>query len=142
MNAEISERMEKLIAFFDKAPIKKTFGMDFSYNEKGEAIFVMPYNPNLNHALGGIHGGVISTLLDNAGWFTAAPHYKTWIATVDLNVQLLDHAKETRLTAVGNLVRTGKRLAMARMDVHADEGKLIATATGTFSVTSVPIDPY
>jgi len=140
MDVEIRERMEKLIAFFDKAPIKKTFGMDFSYNEKGEAIFVMPYNPNLNHALGGIHGGVISTLLDNAGWFTVAPHYKTWIATVDLNVQLLDHAKETRLTAVGNLVRTGKRLAMARMDVHTDEGELIATATGTFSVTSVPID--
>jgi uncharacterized protein (TIGR00369 family) len=131
--------MGKLIDFFDKAPIKKTFGMDFSYDEKGEAVFVMPYNPDLDHALGGIHGGIISTLLDNAGWFTIAPHYETWIATVDLNVQLLDHAKEIGLTARGVLVRAGKRLAMARMEVHTDEGKLVATATGTFSVTSVPL---
>lgn len=141
MNAETKKRMGRLIAFFGKAPIKKAFGMDFSYKEKGEAVFVMPYNPNLNHALGGIHGGIISTLLDNAGWFTAAPHYETWIATVDLNIQLLDHAKETGLTARGILIRTGKRLAMTRMEVHTDEGKLVATATGTFSVTSVPIDP-
>ena len=31
---------------------------------------------------------VIATLLDNAGWFTAAVEYDTWIATVELTVRL------------------------------------------------------
>lgn len=136
---DLIEKSEKLIALFDTAPIKRAFGMELKYTAEGNAVFNMPYNQSFDHALGGIHGGVISTLLDNAGWFTAALNYDTWIATIDLHVQLIDHAEKTDLVSRGFLVRAGKKIATSRMEVIGANGKLIATGSATFSVTSIPI---
>lgn len=126
-----------MMALFKTAPIRVTFGMELSYDDAGRAIFEMPYNPTLDHFMGGIHGGVIATLLDNAGWFTAAALYDTWVATSDLNVKLLQPAAKTNLRAVGRILKAGKRLAMAEMEVRTDDGTLIAVGSGSFAVTSV-----
>jgi uncharacterized protein (TIGR00369 family) len=137
-DAEVLDRRRaELVQLFDLAPMKRTFGMRFIY--QGDcAAFVLPYNPGLDHALGGVHGGVIATLIDNAGWFTAAAYYDTWLATVDLNVRLLEPAREEDLEARGKLVRGGRRLAMTDMEVRTAKGLLVATGTGTFAVTSTP----
>jgi acyl-CoA thioesterase len=134
------QRMDKLVALFAKAPMKKIFGMDLAYNAEGCAVFKMPYNPNFDHALQGVHGGVFATLLDNAGWFTAAPHYETWIATVEFSTRLLEHVKEEGLIAQGKTIRVGKNLAVAEMTVHTDSGRLVAAGTGTFApITKVSL---
>jgi len=139
-NKRIEGQAEFLIALFDKAPIKHVYGMELSY-ENGIARFDLPYNRNFDHALDGIHGGAIATLLDNAGWFTAALHYETWIATVEFNVRLIAHAKEEALYSIGEVVHIGKRLAVCNMEVRTSEGdRLIATGSGTFVPTSVAID--
>ncbi|HKZ51822.1 MAG TPA: PaaI family thioesterase [Candidatus Acidoferrales bacterium] len=65
-------RDELLHLFNHTAPIARTFGMKLSYTDEGNAVIELPYNPALDHALGGIHGGIYATLLDSAGWFTAA----------------------------------------------------------------------
>ena len=68
-----TERIDKLLHMFNEvAPIARTFGMRLSYDDEAQAIVDLPYNPGLDHALGGIHGGIYATLLDTAGWFTAA----------------------------------------------------------------------
>ena len=136
-STHLDQRAAELIALFASAPIKRTTGMELRY-EDGRAVFHMPYNPGFDHALGGIHGGAICTLLDNAGWFTAAVHYETWLGTVDLNVKMLEPAREEALRAEGRLLRAGKRLAMAEMEVRSEkDGRLIATGSGTFAVTSL-----
>jgi uncharacterized protein (TIGR00369 family) len=108
--------------------------------EADSAVFHLPYNAALDHAMGGVHGGAIATLLDNAGWFSAAAYYSTWIATVDLHVRLLEPVTRQSLVARGRVVRHGKRLAMADMEVRIVDGDLVATGTGTFAVTSRPCD--
>ena len=128
-----------LIRLFDSAPIKHSFGMELSYREDGRAVFDLPYNSKLNHALGDTHGGIIATLLDNAGWFTVAAHYGMWVVTVDLNIHLLEGAGQSDLVAVGRLVRAGKKLAVADMEVRSKKGSLIAIGSGSFSVTSKSI---
>jgi uncharacterized protein (TIGR00369 family) len=125
-------------ALFDTAPIKKTYGMELTYDGEGRATFEMPYNPTLDHFMGGIHGGVLATLLDNAGWFTAAVYYDTWIATSDLNVKILRPAAKTSLIAAGRMLRAGKKLAMAEMEIRTEDGTLVAVGSGSFSVTTVP----
>lgn len=110
-NDLIKERQRKLIEAVRGAPIAQEMGMALSYTENGEAVWDMPYNPKFDHALHGIHGGVFATLLDNAGWFTAAPHYDTWIATIELQIHLLEHVQNKHLQAIGHLVRTGKSIA-------------------------------
>ena len=132
----IKKRIVGLKALFARAPIGKTFGMELSYNEAGEAEFWLPYNPNLDSPVG-IHGGILATLLDMAGWFTVATRYDTWGATVDLHVQLLQHAKEKGIRSTGEIVRAGERLSTARMEAKTEDGVLVAIGAATFCATSV-----
>jgi acyl-CoA thioesterase len=136
----VEERRRGLIELSHTAPILVSMGSRLSYNEEGEAVWDMPYNPSFDHALEGVHGGVFATLLDNAGWFTVAPYYDTWIATVEFQVRLLEHVQKKDLRAVGHLVKLGKRLATCRMEVlTADDGKVVAMGSGTFAPTSARI---
>jgi len=86
-----------------------------------------------------VHGGVFATLLDNAGWATAAPHYDTWIATVELHVRLLEHVQAEDLVAVGRLIKRGRRLAVCDMEVRTAAGRLVAVGSGSFAPTSAPL---
>lgn len=136
--AILQARQQKLIDLFHGSPIGKTTGMRLSYNDEGQAIFNMPHNPNLDHGLGAIHGGVFATMLDNAGWFTVAPHFETWIATVEFNTRLLKPVAKRELIATGSLVRLGKTLSTAEMKIHTDDGEIVASGAGTFVLTKVP----
>lgn len=131
-----SERQQALADLFSRAPIKKTFGMELSFDEAHRAVFHLPHNPDLDHALHDTHGGVIATLLDNAGWFTVAVEYDTWIATVELTVRLLEPARQEDLHAVGTLLKAAKNIAIARMEVRSASDRLVATGAGTFAVTT------
>ena len=79
----------RLTSMFHAAPIARSFGMRLAYDAERCAVFTLPYNAGFDHGLGGIHGGVFATLLDNAGWFTVAAEYETWVATVEFQVRLL-----------------------------------------------------
>ena len=135
--ADRQNRCTELTALFSKAPIKATFGMELSFNENNEAVFDLPHNPGLEHGFRDTHGGILATLLDNAGWFTAAVHYDTWIATLEMQMRLLEPARREDLRAVGRLQRAGSRFAVAEMEVRTASGRLVATGSGTFAVTSL-----
>ncbi len=125
----------QLIETFHGAPIARFFGMRLSYDEQGHAHLHLPYNPNLDHAMHGIHGGVFATLLDNAGWFTsAALHDGLWVGTSELSMHLLEPATACDLEAEGWIVRRGKRFDVAQMKVVGSDGVLYAIGTGTFVV--------
>ena len=70
--SETDARAQLLIEFFDLAPMKHTFGMVLSYDSDGNAHFEMPHQERFQHAMKDTHGGVIATLLDNAGWSSLA----------------------------------------------------------------------
>jgi uncharacterized protein (TIGR00369 family) len=136
----LQRRATQLKELFAKAPIGRTFGMKLSYTADFEAVFDLPHNKELQHAMGDTHGGAIATLLDNAGWFTAAIHYESWIATVELQVRILEPCRKEDLRAKGRLVRAGKSLAVAEMEVRTVAKRLVAVGAGTFSATSLSIE--
>jgi uncharacterized protein (TIGR00369 family) len=136
-------RIEQLLHIFNEmAPIAGTFGMRLSYNEEGQAVVDLPYNPGLDHALGGVHGGVYATMLDTAGWFTAAAAHDEahdvggWLATSEMSVHLLLPVERTSLQAVGRLIKRGKRQDVAEMHLYDGDGRLVGHATGTFILLS------
>ena len=135
----LKTNQDNAIKLFSKAPMKKTFNMVLSYNEDNQAVFNMPFDQKFCHALGGLHGGVLSTLLDNAGWFTVQPHYENWVNTIDLQVQLLLPTSNKALISKGTLVKKGKNIAFSKMEVLDEDENLIATATGTFAVSNKKI---
>jgi uncharacterized protein (TIGR00369 family) len=138
-------RLDELRHIFNEvAPISATVGMTLSYNDDGQAIVDLPYNPGLDHALGGIHGGVYATMLDTAGWFTCAAAHDVdcWLATAEMSIHFLLPAEQTSLRAVGRLIKSGKRQDVAEMYLYDGQGQLVGHATGTFVVLpSVPLAP-
>ena len=96
---------------------------------------IMPFNKKFCHSLGSLQGGVLATLLDNAGWFTAQPYYDKWINTVDLQVQLLLPTSEKSLRASGSILKIGKKIAFTRMEARNEDDIVVASATATFSIT-------
>jgi uncharacterized protein (TIGR00369 family) len=134
----LKNRQSRLIELFKSAPIVKYFGMVLTYNEERQAVVTLPFNPNLDHALHQIHGGALATLLDTAGWFTVAPHFDHWIATVEFQTRLLEPTEKEDLVAIGKIIRPGKRIVVGEMTVSNLKGQLIAVGSGSFTVTSVP----
>ena len=130
-----SARQDQLIELFhQRARIAGTFGMRLSFDGEGNAIIDLPYNRDLDHGLGGIHGGVCCTLMDTAGWFAAAVQHEdsVWVATSEMSVHLLAPAYETDLRAEGRIIKAGKRQSVCEMHLYDAAGKLVAHGTGTF----------
>jgi uncharacterized protein (TIGR00369 family) len=137
MTGNKPDRLNDLLAMFNqRAPIAHTFGMQLSFNQQREAIVDLPYNPALDHAQGGIHGGIYATLLDSAGWFAAAASHaeQCWIATSEMSIHFLRPSARTALRAVGRVLKAGKRQDVVEMWLYAGEQNLVGHATGTFMV--------
>jgi uncharacterized protein (TIGR00369 family) len=138
------ERIDELLTLFNKkAPIARHFGMKLSYTDDGSAVIDLPYNPQLDHALGGIHGGVYATLLDSAGWFAAAATHdiSCWLATSEITVRFFEPVAGLALRAVGRVLKHGKRQDIAEVRLYDEKNRLVGHATGTFIVlTNVPLN--
>ena len=131
------ERVKELIKMFnDSVTIAGYLGMKLSFTDAGNAVVELPYNPKLNHARGGIHGGVYATLLDSAGALTAAASHDSscWLATSEMSVHFLLPAECTSLRATGRIIKPGRRQDIVEMELHDGEGRLVGHATGTFVV--------
>ena len=126
----------KLLDMFNnKAPIAQLFGMKLSFDEHNNAHIHLPYNANLDHAMGAIHGGIYATMLDSAGWFTAAAHSEDnnfWIATTEMSIHFLLPAKQTALTATAKIIKQGKRQSVTEMSLFDGKQNLVGHSTGTF----------
>jgi uncharacterized protein (TIGR00369 family) len=94
-----------------------------------------------------LHGGVISATLDFAGGLTALGtilaeadfdslddigRLFAGFGTIDLRVDYLRPAAGERFAATGVALRVGRRVAVTRMEMHDDHGRLLAAGTGTY----------
>ena len=134
--------MDELARMFNEdAPIARYFGMRLWFDDQGRAVVELPYNPNLDHALKATHGGVYATMLDTAGWFTAAgaregKRGELGIVTSELSIHYLKPAVGTSLRAVGQVIKSGKRQDIVEMHVYDGQDQLVGHAVGTFVVIS------
>jgi uncharacterized protein (TIGR00369 family) len=133
---------ERLVRLFGSSTIAQSMGIAMHYDAAGHAHFHLPYRAKFDHFLDDVHGGAIATLVDNAGWFAAAAQHSTWIVSVEIQVRYLAPAGREDLTAIGEVLRTGKRITQAQMRVLNRSGALVAVGSGSFAVTSSPLpDP-
>ncbi len=102
-----------------------------------------------NFVIGSLHGGVISAVLDALGGMTASTgvvrrmsgrpveeigEALTRMGTIDLRIDFLRPGKGTHFKATGTIMRTGRKVAVTRMELHNDQGVLVAVGTGTYLV--------
>ena len=102
-----------------------------------------------NFMRGNLHGGVISSVLDLVGgmnaWLGVMKQMKDSsldelverfikIGTIDLRVDYLRPGLGKYFTSSGNIMRTGNRVSVVRMELQNDQEQLIAVGTGTYIV--------
>jgi uncharacterized protein (TIGR00369 family) len=115
-------------------PFNSYLGIEIVSRENGRAEAALELAPHHLNRRGVAHGGVIGSLLDSAigaAVISSMPP-EWWCATTTLSTQFHDGARSGRLTASGQVLRRGGRIAFASGEVRDERGRLIATAHGSW----------
>ena len=96
-----------------------------------------------------LHGGVTASALDLAGGTVAAANIieqltdmtpetlqqsLSKIGTIDLRTDFLRPGKGEEFIVTAHIIRSGSKVAVARMEMHNELGEHIAFGTGTYMV--------
>ncbi|MEL9914648.1 MAG: PaaI family thioesterase [Thermoplasmatales archaeon] len=85
--------------------------------------------------LGGIlNGGVISTLVDTAGGAATLSLSERNQVTINLDINFLAPISKSPAKAIGTVIKTGKTIYVARVEIFDGDGKLCAYATGSWFI--------
>ncbi|MCM2678266.1 thioesterase family protein [Echinimonas agarilytica] len=137
--------------FHNGMPFDKVIGLRVERCEPEGATLSFDAKPELigNPIHQILHGGVISTALDVAGaavTFAAAlnrmpemPKQEMYdrlgrMSTIDLRIDYLRPGRGQVFTATSHIIRAGSKVAVARMELHNEDGTHIAFGTGTYMV--------
>ena len=106
--------------------------------DDGVAVVDMTATADMANSAGFVHGGMISALADSAmgrSLRTIKPGVVRSMS-FDLKLTFISAAKvgET-LRATGRVVHAGRRTAVTECRVEGSNGRLVATASGTFAIT-------
>ena len=142
MAVEGSQHRPDIVEFIESIPVTKLLGIRLVSLSAGRAEYELTIQPEVTFDGSVVQGGIVGTLADFAGVTAAMSALdEGWFSTtVDFQVQNLAPAVGDRLVAVGESLRSGRRIGLSRADVYAirgDERVLCATVLRTW----VPIAP-
>jgi len=97
----------------------------------------MPFRAELVRAGGTISGPALMALADTAAYFITLVHAGdvASAATANLDIHFLVRPKPHDITAVATMLRLGRRLSVAKVDLYSDD-LLVAHATVTYALPS------
>jgi uncharacterized protein (TIGR00369 family) len=123
-------------ALLDNSPFIAFMGAKVeSMDTATDSIVVrMPIRPEFERrgGTGQYHGGVIASLIDVAGDYAVAMKVGGGVPTVNFRTDFLRPASNTDLIATATVRRAGRTIAVVDIDVHDEDGKLIAVGRGTY----------
>jgi uncharacterized protein (TIGR00369 family) len=117
-------------------PLHRFVGLELADPADPAAGIWFPVGPSAQNQVGLLHGGVVTALLDVAGYLALLPHLGDGehAVTHDQSVSLLRPVSAGRRVEVrGTVLRRGRSVAFLRADATVD-GVLVATALVTKSV--------
>ena len=137
--------------FANRIPFNQVLGLDIISLANDKPTIRFDMKPQLvgNFFHGILHGGVTSAVLDVTGGIVAFLGLQrklidatleerlerfSKIGTIDLRVDYLRPGKGQWFEATGYSLRTGNKVAVARMELHNDSGDLVAVGTGAYLV--------
>ena len=123
-----------------KAPSKAWawLGLQTVDSGEGTATVEMKATEDMTNHSGFVHGGMISTLADSTMGLSVRTLTPGVVRSMsfDLKVSFISAAKIGQtLRATGRVIHPGRRTVVTECRVEGPDGKLVATASGTFSVT-------
>jgi uncharacterized protein (TIGR00369 family) len=135
---------------YERSPFNRLLGFRLDQVDAGKRTDKLA-KPELigNFHQGILHGGVISAVIDTAGGLAAcasalanikdlqpeeAAHRMARMGTIDMRVDYLRPGKGPEFRCVATVMRTGRKLAVTRMELFDHEDNLIAVGTGAYLV--------
>ncbi len=116
-------------------PLLDTLAIEIVEAGQGQSTLRMTVDERHLRTLGMLHGGVTATLLDTALGYAvmslAAEGFHAVTAQLNVNFTRPVSMGEA-LEATGRVLHSGSQTAVASGEVRNADGKLVATATGTF----------
>jgi uncharacterized protein (TIGR00369 family) len=133
----VDERLERAQARWDARPLHRQFDIRLEDLRDGYARFQMHAN---THNRGGVHGashgGILAMLADVAALAaigTALGSNEATAGTAELNISYLSPATGSVIVEAC-VLRKGRSLAVADVDLKSDAGKLLAKSRVSYAV--------
>ncbi len=136
--------------FAEKIPFNREMGFRFSFDDSGAPVLRFAHRPELvgNFVRGILHGGVIASALDVIGGFASfralldredlsgqqAEEILGRMGTIDLRIDYLRPGMGEGFVATAQVLRVGRKVAVARMELKDDGGEMVSAGTGAYIV--------
>ncbi len=124
-----------------RSPAGNWLGFTLEKIEKGKAEFSLTIKKEMTNPYGNIHGGMMSTIMDEAiGWAVISLDMESHYTSMNLNVDFLYAARlGEQIRARSQVIRSGKKIVHAECAVYDMEDRLLAKASSNLIVTSMKI---
>ncbi|HEY9578519.1 MAG TPA: PaaI family thioesterase [Rhizorhapis sp.] len=121
---------------FERQAFMATIGAVLDEVREGRVVLRLPFAAALTQQNGFLHGGVIATVADVAGGYASYSLFDdaSDVLTVEFKLNLLAPALGPFVTAVGEVLRSGRTLTVCSLrifDHHAGEPRLCAAGQQT-----------
>jgi uncharacterized protein (TIGR00369 family) len=143
--------LEIVRSVYHTLPFNRLLGLEVAFLETDGAGFTFPMKNDLvgNSVHGILHGGVISAVLDATGGLTATASAMqrmqdasadeitariARIGTIDMRIDYLRPGRGIQFHSSGKIMRTGRKVAVTRMELKNQDSVLIAVGTGAYIV--------
>ncbi len=121
--------------FGHRLPFLELIGVHAVTMRPGEVEATIPFRPELVNPTGYLHGGLLMSALDFAMASAARSHdpERIGVSTIDMTTSFLSGAKG-EITVRATCLRQGRTVAFCEAQATDVDGRLVAKASGQFSV--------
>jgi uncharacterized protein (TIGR00369 family) len=123
-------------------PISETLGFTLEEVEHGRAVFALAPGEEHYNPIGSVHGGVYATLLDSAAGCAVQSVLPQGMAYTSLDLTLKFLRPITvdtgKVRAVGTVLNSGRRTALAQAELLDSTDRLLAHATSSCLLFPLP----
>ncbi|AVV47185.1 PaaI family thioesterase [Streptomyces sp. ID05-04B] len=123
-------------------PVAAALGFTLEEAEHGRAVFMLVPGEEHYNPIGSVHGGVFATLLDSAAGCAVQSVLPqgTGYTSLDLTLKFLRPVTVDtgKIRAIGTVLHSGRRTALAQAELRDSEDRLLAHATSSCMLFPVP----
>lgn len=137
--AGLDPKYQPMLDRIEAIPAIGYFGLTVTHLEEGICHAVMPHNKDSDGIFNSYHGGLLATCADMVACLAIMTQLSPdqAMATTDLNIRYLRPCL-TDVTAKAHVIRMGKTLCPAHVDLLDARGRLVAVAQAAYMLIPGP----
>jgi len=131
------EHISAVIGLINESPYFKHLAMVVRELRNGHSVVELDIDQRHLNPFGGIHGGVYSSIIDTAAYWSVYCELEedAGLISIDVYVNNLRPISEGRLTVVGRRLKLGRSICLAEAVVSDDNDVILAQGTSKMMVT-------